>query len=307
MITSKDLLFIAGTKKGNEVTDQIAAAVNKYAAIYGCTTRDRLAEFLGNVSHETGGFTRLSENLNYSVSGLLTGFGRHRISKVDAQDLGRTAHRDANQVGIANTIYGGEFGRKDLGNKKPGDGWKYRGAGPGQITGLGNFEMVQKETGLPVVENPDLLRDPDIGTMAALMLWQKWGLNEMADRGSTTAIRQRWNGGKKGLNEVTAAVARAKSLNLRVPAAAKAAPKVTPQGTPKVEAPAVPAIPTPIEAAREVAKEVAKQIPKEIPKEIQKAIPSSTAIKLAVIFAGIAATSSAWWHQFTAWFGGLFQ
>ncbi|MDQ0422275.1 putative chitinase [Peteryoungia aggregata LMG 23059] len=289
MITSKDLLFIAGTKKGNEVTDQIAAAVNKYAALYGCTNRDRLAEFLGNVAHETGGFTRLAENLNYSVSGLLTGFGRHRISKVDAQDLGRTASRPANQVGIANAIYGGEFGRKELGNTKPGDGWKYRGSGPGQITGRANFETVEKETGVPVVENPDLLRDPDIGTKAALILWQKWGLNEMADRGSTTPIRRRWNGGEKGLKEVTAAVARAKTLNLRVPVKPAPAPVPTPKpDLPKVELPKI------------------ELPPVKIPQKSGTPIGSGTAVLMAIGF-GAAATVAGWWHDFSTWIGGVFQ
>lgn len=245
MITANDLRAIAGTTKRVQMHDDLAAAFNKYAAAYGVNSQKRIAEFLANVCHETGGFTKLAENLNYSVDGLIKTFGRHRISAADANRLGRSGKRAADQKAIANTIYGGEWGQKNLGNTLPNDGWDFRGSGSGQVTGRANFAKVEKESGLPVVANPDLLRQPDSGMKAALILWQKWGLNEMADAGQTTAIRKRWNGGSLGLDEVKAARARAMKLNLAVPLAVPVVPAATPApSAPKPELPPS-ATPTP--------------------------------------------------------------
>lgn len=219
MITANDLRAIAGTNKRARMQDEIAAAFNKHASSFGVNNPKRIAEFLANVSHETGGFTQLEESLNYSVAGILKTFGRHRISVDDANRLGRAAGRPADQRAIANLVYGGAWGKKQLGNTEPNDGWDYRGSGPGQVTGRANFANIEKESGLPVVSNPDILRQADSGMKAALILWQKWGLNELADNGQTTAIRKRWNGGSLGLKEVKEARARAGRLSLSVPAA----------------------------------------------------------------------------------------
>lgn len=89
---------------------------------------------------EVGGKMQpIRESLNYSVAGLLSTFGRHRISASDAQRLGRKGKRPADQVAIANIIYGGTWGMANLGNMKPDDGWRYRGGGFPQITGRANF------------------------------------------------------------------------------------------------------------------------------------------------------------------------
>ena len=247
MITVKDLLYIAGHNKPNATTTAIAEAFNKHAARYGVTNPKRISQALANMSVETGGFTELAESLNYSVDGLLKTFGRHRISETDARRLGRTSMRRADQVGIANIIYGGSWGAKNLGNTRPGDGWDFRGSGPGQVTGRANFERIARETGLDVVSNPDLLRTADTGMQAAMILWEKWGLNEMADQGRTDEIRKRWNGGTHGLEETRAAYGRARLLALSVPTepAPLPLPEVVPVPTPKpTPAPAAPAAPT---------------------------------------------------------------
>jgi putative chitinase len=240
MVTVQQLMQIAGHNRPNATTSAIADAFNRFASRHGVTNSKRAAQFLANVSVETGGFTQLAESLNYSVDGLLKTFGRHRISEADAKRLGRTAMRRADQVGIANTIYGGAWGRKNLGNTQPGDGWDFRGSGPGQVTGRANFQRIAAETGLDVVNNPDMLRTADTGMQAALILWGKWGLNDMADKSLTTDIRKRWNGGDHGLAEVRAAYGRARLLDLQVPAAVVPPPKPT-----LVPAPVTPAVPKP--------------------------------------------------------------
>lgn len=88
---------------------------------------------------ETGGtYQPISENLNYSAEALRSKFP-NRISASEAQKYGRTAQHKADQEMIANIIYGGEWGKANLGNTQIGDGWKYRGAGLTQITGRRNF------------------------------------------------------------------------------------------------------------------------------------------------------------------------
>lgn len=101
---------------------------------------DHRAYILATAFHETGQKMQpITESLNYSVQGLLSTFSRARISSAQAELIGRKPGRPANQEAIANTVYGGDWGRKNLGNTEAGDGWRYRGRGLVQITGRGNY------------------------------------------------------------------------------------------------------------------------------------------------------------------------
>lgn len=105
----------------------------------GVTDIRMIAYALATPVIETGGtYEPLSENLNYSVASLTSKFP-NRISVADAQKYGRSAMQPANQEAIANTIYGGNWGKENLGNTQTGDGWKYRGRGLTQITGRRNY------------------------------------------------------------------------------------------------------------------------------------------------------------------------
>lgn len=106
---------------------------------FGVTDLRMVAYAMATPMIETGGTYETSkESLNYSVEALRSKFG-NRISAADAAKYGRTAMQKANQEAIANIIYGGEWGKQNLGNTQPGDGWKYRGAGITQLTGRRNF------------------------------------------------------------------------------------------------------------------------------------------------------------------------
>lgn len=129
-----------------------------------------LAYVLATEQHETGGkMSPNRESLNYSVEGLLKQFGRHRISAADARRLGRVGTvplSEARQREIANLVYGGEWGREELGNTKPDDGWTYRGGGKDHCTGRTNYAKVDSALGF----DGALLADPDLilrGDMAA--------------------------------------------------------------------------------------------------------------------------------------------
>jgi putative chitinase len=123
-----------------------------------------IAYVLATAYHETGGdITPNVESLNYSVQGLIDTFGRHRISRADAQRLGRKPGEGRlsveRQRQIGNIIYGGKWGLDNLGNTQPNDGWLYRGRGMDHCTGRRNYAAVGAALGVPLLTNPDLLLD----------------------------------------------------------------------------------------------------------------------------------------------------
>ncbi|QIG74979.1 lysozyme-like protein [Rhizobium phage RHph_I72] len=130
----------------------------------------QVAYILATPMVETGGtYLTKSESLNYSSQGLLNTFGEHRISKAQAQALGRGPGRVANQQEIANVVYGGDWGRVNLGNTQPGDGWLFRGRGLVQITGRKNYTTFSHLLGLPLDLNPDLAMNIKTAALIAVV------------------------------------------------------------------------------------------------------------------------------------------
>jgi len=179
-------------------------ALEAAAASYGLQGL-ALAHWIGQMFVESAGFTTREESLNYSVEGLLKTFGRHRISEADARKFGRAPGRPAHQNALANILYGGEWGRKNLGNTEPGDGWRYRGGGDKQITGRANYREAGHE------DDPETLRtDPKASAMASANFFVKHGCIAPALRDDVKAVTKIVNGGQNGLAERIAATARAK-------------------------------------------------------------------------------------------------
>lgn len=177
-----------------------------FAVAEGITTDLRIQHFFAQIATETGGLTSVSESLNYSVDGLLKTFGRHRISEADAKKYGRTSRRPANQQAIANIVYGGAWGKKNLGNTEPTDGWDMRGGGMMQTTGRANYRAQGYEN------NPEALRDPVIAFKTAVREWGKRGCNALADKDDIVALRKAINGGNNGLVEARAYLKTAKTV-----------------------------------------------------------------------------------------------
>lgn len=204
MITLDQLRRFAPTAKA----ELIAGIVRNWPAAerVGITTPLRTQHFLAQIATETGGFRLLEESLNYSVDGLLKTFGRHRISEADARRLGREKGRPADQQAIGNIIYGGDFGRAQLGNTESGDGYRYRGGGYIQTTGRASYRRAGYE------DNPEALRDPDAGFHAALLYWTDRGCNTITDTDDVTVLRKRINGGTNGLAEAKRYTALAKEV-----------------------------------------------------------------------------------------------
>ncbi|ECF1296659.1 glycoside hydrolase family 19 protein [Salmonella enterica] len=119
---------------------------------FGITAVNDQAMFIAQVGHESAGFTSLVESFNYSVDGLKKTFGK-RLTPYQCEMLGRVDGKQvAHQPQIANLVYGGRMGNKDA-----GDGWKYRGRGLIQITGLHNYRICGAALKLDLVTSPELL------------------------------------------------------------------------------------------------------------------------------------------------------
>lgn len=153
----------------------------------GINTVLRKAHFLAQGKVESDLKPKI-ESMNYSVEGLVKGFGRHRISLEDAKKFGRTTTQKANQKEIANRLYGGEWGKINLGNTQPNDGWLLRGAGMYQITGRANFQKLSDDTGIDFINHPELILQEVESMIAAIWFWNDRGLNKYADKDDVTSI-----------------------------------------------------------------------------------------------------------------------
>lgn len=170
-------------------------------------TKKRQAAFLAHIGHESLGLERVVESFNYSTERLVAVFGRHRITQEQAKLYGRSGNRAANQEAIANIVYGGAWGLRNLGNREPGDGWKYRGRGPLQTTGCANYIKATLGLRKLLQDVPDFANEPQRlelpiwGAMAAGLYWSERRLNELADAGDIEAQTQAINGGLNGLDD----------------------------------------------------------------------------------------------------------
>lgn len=196
------LLALVSDAPASELTKWVGP-VRAAAISFEINSIRRVAAFIAQMAHESGLKPR-SENLNYSVKGLLETFGRHRISEADARRYGRTASQPANQEAIANCIYGGGWGRTNLGNTEPGDGWKFRGGGPLQVTGRANWTKFAAALGMSLDQALTYARALDGGIMAAAWFWETNDINRLADTPGVADETRRINGGQNGISDRTA-------------------------------------------------------------------------------------------------------
>jgi putative chitinase len=157
----------------------------------------QIASFTANVLHESAHLRSFQENLNYSSTALLSQWPR-RFTKEVAERYGRTTKHPANQESIANTVYSNRMGN---GSFESGDGWRYRGRGPIQLTGKQNYSDFLEDTGIDVVKSPYLLLEPDVGAKAAAWYWRTRGCGPLADRSDWANVCKVINGGTNGARE----------------------------------------------------------------------------------------------------------
>ena len=168
---------------------------------HGITTPQRMSHFMAQAMTETGGFTVVRENMNYSVPRMLEifGVGKHsaRVKASEAPSLANNAEA------LAERVYGlGNPGKaEELGNTEPGDGFRYRGNGVLQTTGRGAHKKMGQAFGLDFENNPELVAAPEHALKPALKEWSDNNLNNFADQNKIRIITKRINGGFNGLEE----------------------------------------------------------------------------------------------------------
>ena len=184
------------TKCGITADGKWGPGTYKAARDYFKLTNNQAAHFFGQCAHESGSFKVFSENLNYSDKGL------NEIFKKYFPTIASTAGYARNPEKIANKVYANRMGN---GSEASGDGYKWRGRGPIQLTGKDNYAAFSSD-----VKRPDVLKNPDlvVGELAfesALWFFRKNGLLAIADKGVTdaviTQISKRVNGGTHGLDD----------------------------------------------------------------------------------------------------------
>jgi len=176
--------------------DSWAESMANVFPTYEINTPHRIAAFLAQCGHESGGWTTFQENLNYSAQGLCTTFKKYFSSIEVANAYARKPEK------IANRVYGSRMGN---GPEESGDGWKYRGRGPIQLTGKSNYTQFAKDMfddWQNLLDNPDwVTEDKDFALMSAIWFWNKNKLNVQADAGDIKLMTKKINGGYIGLED----------------------------------------------------------------------------------------------------------
>lgn len=166
----------------------------------GITTPLRLAHFLAQVMHETGGLTIQWENLNYkTASRLLDIFGEgNHSAAITRSEVGGLL---GNPQALAERVYGLGNPKKarELGNTQPGDGYRYRGGGILQTTGRANYRRMGQKCGVDFEAQPELVVSAEHALKPALAEWTEGNLNAAADRDDILTITKKINGGTNGL------------------------------------------------------------------------------------------------------------
>lgn len=116
--------------------------------------------------------------------------------------LAQLAHESGNFRYMEEIASGAAYeGRKDLGNVNKGDGVRYKGRGPIQLTGRANYRRYGQQLGIDFENNPEIVAIPSVGLLVACKFWSDNDLNVVADRDDVTTITRRINGGLNGFED----------------------------------------------------------------------------------------------------------
>lgn len=187
------------SKLKGHVPDSVIDKIPDIQEKFGINTELRLAHFLAQAGHESGGFRVTNENLNYSAKGLKGIFGKYFRRPDKTFDEPKVLAYAKQPQKIANLVYANRMGN---GPESSGEGFKFRGRGYIQLTGKQNYTAFDATVEDNILENPDLVATKHALSSAA-WFWSKNGLNKVADTGATdavvTMITKRVNGGTIGL------------------------------------------------------------------------------------------------------------
>lgn len=176
------------------IPDSVISQIPECSAKFQIDSSLRLAHFLAQCSHESGGFKVAQENLNYSADGL-----KKTFTKYFPDNLAESYARQPEK--IACRVYANRMGNGDEASK---DGYKYRGRGYIQLTGHDNYSAFNKSVDDDVLSNPDLVSEK-YALFSAAWFWNSRSLNGLADKGASdavvTEITKKVNGGTIGLDD----------------------------------------------------------------------------------------------------------
>lgn len=181
-------------KLKGHIPDGVIAQIPDTAAKFNITTPLRLAHFLAQCGHESGGFKAVSENVNYSADGLKKIFGKYFPGNLN-ESYARQPEK------IASRVYADRMGN---GNEASKEGFKFRGRGYIQLTGKSNYTNFTKFIGEDCIANPDLVATKYPLASAAFFFDSNklWSIcDKGADEATVTAVTKRVNGGTIGLSD----------------------------------------------------------------------------------------------------------
>ena len=164
---------------------------------FGIVTPAQQASWIGQCGHECGNFRIMEENLNYRAPTLLKLFPQ-TPKRVWGFTPESAAAYERQPQRIANRIYGNRMGNRD---EASGDGFRFRGSGFLQLTGMNNFYHAGQALGVDFIMQPELVRTPMYAAQTAGWFWQTHKLNQYADSGDILTMTKRINGGTIGLED----------------------------------------------------------------------------------------------------------
>jgi putative chitinase len=176
----------------NPYVDQWFEAIFEILPEYEITTPQRVAAFLAQCAHESGGFVFLKENLNYKAASL-----RRVFPKYFPDDAIAAQYAGKGEM-IANRVYANRMGN---GPEESGDGFRYCGRGLIQLTGKNNYTFFAGSLDIPVEEASEYLQTFEGAVQSACFFWEQNKLNQWADAGDILTLTKRINGGTIGLED----------------------------------------------------------------------------------------------------------
>ena len=178
--------------KGNSYVQEWYDALVAILPNYEINTPTRVAAFVAQCAHESGGFKFLKENLNYRAATLRKVFPKYFPTEALANQYA------GKQDKIANRVYGNRMGN---GPEESGDGFKFCGRGLIQLTGKENYSWFAASLGMDVDDVPEYLATFEGAVQSACWFWESNNLNQWADKGDILTLTKRINGGTIGLED----------------------------------------------------------------------------------------------------------
>lgn len=179
----------------NPYVKQWHSALAQLLPDYEINTPQRIAAFIAQCAHESGGFTALRENLNYRAATLRKIFPKYFPTDEMAQQYAALPNK---QQAIANLVYANRMGN---GPPESGDGYRYCGRGLIQLTGKDNYSWFAASLQISVEEAAQYLETFEGAAQSACWFWETNKLNQWADSGDILTLTKRINGGTIGLED----------------------------------------------------------------------------------------------------------